>query len=209
MRVAFLIDGFNLYHSIKDAEKNNSLKLRWLDIHGLCKSYLPNIDKTATLESIHYFSAHAIHRVANDVNVINRHNIYIQSLTSKNINVHLGQFKQKLVYCNKCQTSSFKFEEKETDVALAVKIFELFFLNLADHIVLITGDTDIMPAIVTSKKLFQKPISIIFPYKRFNAAFNNIAAKKIKIKADTYARHQLPLKITLNDGREIHKPVEW
>jgi len=92
---------------------------------------------------------------------------------------------------------------------MAVKLFELFYLNQADHIVLVTGDTDIMPAIVTCKKLFSKPISIILPYKRFNAAFDSIVTKSIKIKADTYGKHQLPSKIDLADGKHIHKPTEW
>ncbi|MDH4129525.1 MAG: hypothetical protein OEV44_12260 [Spirochaetota bacterium] len=66
MRTSFLIDGFNLYHSIKDAEKFNNTKLRWLDLYSLCESYLPNIDTKAKIESIHYFSAHATHRVSKD-----------------------------------------------------------------------------------------------------------------------------------------------
>lgn len=45
-RVAFLVDGFNLYHSVKAAERlMPDSQLKWLDIPALCESYLYQIEK--------------------------------------------------------------------------------------------------------------------------------------------------------------------
>lgn len=41
-RMAFLIDGFNLYHSLVDARRAGVLKpTRWLDLRALCEWVMP------------------------------------------------------------------------------------------------------------------------------------------------------------------------
>jgi len=51
--VAF-VDGFNLYHAIKDLGQN---ELRWLDIRKLCSFCAPA--PKFQLEDVYYFSAYA------------------------------------------------------------------------------------------------------------------------------------------------------
>ena len=63
-RIAFLVDGFNLYHSLKDASFRLGLRgagTRWLDLRSLCASFLHAIGGGAQLSSIFYFSALARH----------------------------------------------------------------------------------------------------------------------------------------------------
>ena len=71
-RVIFLVDGFNLYRSTRDiARYCRGLRVKWLNIFALCKSYLYMAGKSATLERIYYFTAYAYH--LNDPGVIQRH----------------------------------------------------------------------------------------------------------------------------------------
>ena len=70
-RVTFLIDGFNLYHSIIDLGRFQNLHAEWLNIHSLCSSFLHLISKDANLAEICYFSAFAHH--LSDPNVIESH----------------------------------------------------------------------------------------------------------------------------------------
>ena len=78
-RVCFVIDGFNLYHSLNDiAVHNNGLCSKWLDVRALCTSYLHVIGSGAQLEKIFYFTAVAYFR--NDPNLILRHENYIKCL---------------------------------------------------------------------------------------------------------------------------------
>ena len=36
--MTFVIDGFNLYHSIRDVERETGVNCRWLDIRSLCST---------------------------------------------------------------------------------------------------------------------------------------------------------------------------
>jgi hypothetical protein len=73
VRVAFLIDGFNLYHSLKDAHRDTGTCVKWLDIGALCASYLPQPGREARLESVTYYSALATHLAGRNPDVVNRH----------------------------------------------------------------------------------------------------------------------------------------
>ncbi len=75
-RTIFLIDGFNVYHSLKQASMDLRLAgrgTRWLNLNELCRTSLSSIGAAATLEGIIYFSAYAKHRIPMDADVINRH----------------------------------------------------------------------------------------------------------------------------------------
>jgi hypothetical protein len=60
-RVAFLVDGFNVCHSLRDAERVAGRSLRRLDLRRLCESYARRnlLGLTSTLQSVTYFSAFA------------------------------------------------------------------------------------------------------------------------------------------------------
>jgi len=53
-RVSVFIDGFNLYHALKDLGQNH---YKWLDLNKLMNNYIYN--PTQELSHIYYFSAHA------------------------------------------------------------------------------------------------------------------------------------------------------
>ena len=78
--------------------------------------------------------------------------------------MELGRFKQKDVFCTKCRSVFLKHEEKETDVAIAVTLAELLFTDKCDTVVIMSGDTDLSPAIVKSKMLLPgKKVLLAFP----------------------------------------------
>ena len=59
-RVCFLVDGFNVYHSIIQAlETQPTASMKWLDLQAFCTSFLPVISRDAKLEKVFYFSAFA------------------------------------------------------------------------------------------------------------------------------------------------------
>ncbi len=82
IRTSFLIDGFNLYHSVKTASHDLGLSgggTRWLDIRSMCQSYLHLIDTAARLSEIYYFSALAKHLEMRKPDVTLRHKNYIST----------------------------------------------------------------------------------------------------------------------------------
>ena len=105
----------------------------------------------------------AIHLEARKPDVTKRHLAFISCLEATGIVVELGRFKEKTVHCHNCNRTMIRHEEKETDVAISVKLLELMIVDECDTAVIITGDTDIAPAVRTTQKLFpKKPSYLLF-----------------------------------------------
>jgi len=210
-RVTFLIDGFNLYHSVRTAQYHlDGVSTKWLDIKSLFKSYLHLFGKDAELEEIYYFSALATHLEATNPDVTKRHRDYIQCLHESGIITEIHRFKRKTVWCSTCRRDHVKFEEKETDVAVAVKLFELFYRDKCDTITLVTGDTDIVPAIKTANAIFPfKQVVCAFPYQRKNRELAHLAPGSFEIKKGQYAKYQFPDPFITSRGNKISKPSHW
>lgn len=210
MKTTFLVDGFNLFHSVKDAQNDLGHNVKWLNIDSLLKSYLPHLDKEATFNSIYYFTALRNFLSISDPATIERHKLYMKVLESFGINIQYGRFKEKKVKCKECHKEFTKYEEKETDVAIATKLFELAHNNYSDAYVLVTGDSDLVPAIKTVKNIFPDiKIFSIYPYKRNSEELSRIVNGHFKIKKEKYLTHQLPNPVILKDKREIFKPITW
>jgi len=202
-----LVDGFNLYHSIIEAlEVQPAASMKWLDLLALCRSYLSAIGRDATLERIFYFSALPEWRP----DKMARQAIYVAALKTTGVEVQLGRFKEKEAMCFSCGATFKRHEEKETDVAVAVKLMELFLLNACDTVVLVTGDTDLAPAIRTAKVRWpEKKVWALFPFGRHNAELKAIAHGHIKIKANAYLKSQIPNPIKISDAELLWKPTGW
>ncbi len=209
-KVAFLIDGFNVYHSILRIKKDTGYSTKWLDLQSLCKSYLPLFGKEAVLENIYYFSAIPYHLKDSKPHKIHRHEQYIRCLKTTGIQVILGRFKNKDVYCHRCKSMILKHEEKETDVSIAIKLLELFFIDACDIAVIMSGDTDLSPAAQKSIELFpDRKICFSFPFARKNNELLKLAPGSFSINKKQYIKHQLPNPFILEDGTKIYKPTSW
>ncbi|MBU4304242.1 MAG: NYN domain-containing protein [Candidatus Omnitrophica bacterium] len=209
-KVAFLIDGFNIYHSIRDLERYTGYRTKWLDIASLCKSYIYLFGKDAQFHSVYYFSAIPYYLASQAPNKITRHKQYIKCLQSSGIHIELGRFKEKFVFCDKCRSMVLKHEEKETDVTIAIKVVELFLKNDCDTCVIVSGDTDLSPAARKCKAIFpHKNIVFAFPFNRKNKELLKIAPNSFSISKKQYIKHQFANPITLENGQQIYKPSLW
>ena len=89
-------------------------------------------------------------------------------------------------------------------------IMELFHLDSCDTVALVTGDTDLAPAVRMAADLFpEKNICFAFPYKRKNKELNAITHKSLLIRKERYAAHQFDDPYTGVAGRTINKPATW
>ena len=211
-RTIFVADGFNLYHSLVQAQLDaGGATAKWLDLRSLCTSFLPLVGRIsserATLERIYYFSAPPTHRSQGKQD---RHALYMRCLRATGINVELGRFKRKQVWCPNCRQYFIAHEEKETDVAVGTRLFEICYSDEAETIVLLTGDTDLAPTVRTCKRLFPtKLILFAFPYRRTNSELVAIAPESFSIKRRSCFRHQFPDPLVLPDGTSVAKPNSW
>lgn len=214
LRTTFLIDGFNVYHSLRQASKDLQLGkagTRWLNLSSLLQSYLPNIHtgvgSRVQLEEILYFSALPNHLGESKML---HHATYVRCLESTGIRAEMGRFKKKSIWCSACHVSTPHWEEKETDVAIAVHLTELALRDQCDIAVLVTGDTDMAPAVRMVRRLAPHlKIVFAFPYKRKNNELEKLADFSFNLSKEAYARHQFPASLVLPGSREITKTSGW
>jgi uncharacterized LabA/DUF88 family protein len=213
-KVAFLVDGFNMYYSLREVERLSKQKVKWLDLRKLLADNLQPVREAlgerVELSTVYYFSAYATHLTTRDPDVVNRHQTYVAALRHTGVNVILSKFKQKEITCPKCHHAWKRHEEKETDVALGVKLMDALARNEGDVVVLITGDTDLIPAIRLTRALFpHRQLGVGFPFMRHNAELESVADFSFKISQKALQRTQFPPTLVLGDGTTLTKPVGW
>ena len=203
-KTAFFIDGFNLYHSIANPTFPHIHKYKWLNLSDLCKIYLPQNEK---LVGIYYFTSWTFWNLEKR----KRHAVYIKALETCNVTPIYGEFKAVEKRCDaKCKKLYYTYEEKETDVNIAITLFKMAHLNKFDRAIIITGDSDQVPTIKMMKELFPtKQIEVIIPFGRKAKELKKVAHKSFKIKELQLLNCQFPSEIDLGNNNFLAKPTEW
>ena len=202
-RVACFIDGFNLFHAIRDMKQDH---LKWVDLWKLMSLFVDS--SRQELSQIYYFTALATWRVE----AAKRHRIYIRALESVGVTTIKGKFKAKHRYCPSCKTSPLAHEEKESDVNIAIWMLDCAYRDTFDCAFLLSGDSDLAPPIRMIRKRFpQKTVKIIAPpERRFGKElFQATNARAAKIKKVHLRRALLPAQLTDARGLEIIRPQKF
>lgn len=142
-RVVAYIDGFNLYHSIRDLGQDH---LKWLDLSALVENFAPGSD--FRLCNVFYVTAYAYWRKASEA----RHRQYTSALAATGVTPIIGRFKEKDRACRACGATWTDHEEKESDVSLGLLILLGAVHNHYDRALLLTRDSDLVPAIRMARK---------------------------------------------------------
>jgi uncharacterized LabA/DUF88 family protein len=198
METAFLIDGFNFYHSIKPI----SDRLLWFDYDAYCRHFMRSSD---ILHSITYFTALAFWREE----AVKRHQVFIQACIAKRIDVVLGKFKEKPTTCQHCKQTIIRHEEKATDVNIALFAYRLAAQKM-EKIIIVTGDTDLIPAIMMINSDFPyTKVGVVFPYRRDNRELEKEADFYHKTRKEILSLFRLPDQIQKPNGKIITCPSQW
>lgn len=100
--------------------------------------------------------------------------------------------------------------KRKQDVTIAMKVVEIFINNVCDTAVIVSGDTDLSPAVRKCLTLFpDKKIIFAFPYARKNKELALLAPGSFSISKKQYIKYQFPNPVVLQDGRRIYKPDSW
>ena len=129
MRVRFLVDGFNVYHGLKQAARDrckqlqlpqNSSGTKWLDLPRYCRDFVSNeCPKGFFVEKIQYFSAYATHLQASQPDVRARHQAYVECLEDQGVDVIMGRFKEITGRtCERCSAPIVRQEGRGLRVSL-------------------------------------------------------------------------------------------
>ena len=155
LRCIFLVDGYNLYHAIDDAGRDD---LKWLNLIRLAEIICAPIKDSKRID-VDYFTAYAEWKPVQS----KRHRAYVKALKSVGTRITMGNFKRKPQSCKTCKSEWDKHEEKETDVNIAIRLVKMAALKEYDRMYLVTGDTDIAPAVNLAKELHPEGVITITP----------------------------------------------
>jgi len=200
-RVVFLIDGFNLYHAINE----NAVwrRFKWLDLNQLARRFLLPRDISV---GVHYFTS----LVTWNQKKLSRHRTYIRALETRGVHVVYGEFKRRDRTCRLCHQRYQTFEEKQTDVNIAIHLFRLSVEDAYDTAVLVSGDSDLIPSIRAVRQVFpSKQIRVVIPVGRAAEAMKREADFCQRMKEKHLRTSLLPWEIRLDGGRTISCPREW
>lgn len=197
----FFVDGFNLYHSLK--EDPHCRRFLWLDLVKLANRFKKNEDE---LVGVYYFSALAIWKPES----VKRHQIFLSALKNRNVQIVLGEFKTKDRYCYRCRSTLQSREEKQTDVNIAIYLLEEAFKDHYDTAFILSGDTDLVPAILSVKRNFaNKRIGVLFPINRWANELKTVCHFWRKIDKKDLSQSQFPDQISLPSGAILNRPLTW
>jgi len=138
MRVLCLVDGFNVYHALDGNSEYRRYK--WLDYARLAQLFTRSGD---TVVGVRFFTAYAPWNRRKRA----RHERYVAALRTVGVTPVFGEFRPRTRTCRHCQTEYTTYEEKRTDVNIAVTLFRAALTDLYDTALIISGDSDLVPAV--------------------------------------------------------------
>jgi len=130
------------------------------------------------------------------------------------VNVTLGEFRSKLVDCKATCGLPFPVPvEKQTDTNIAISLID--FADRYDKAILLTGDSDQVPAVKLLKRLYpEKKIAVLVPIGRGAKELQQVCDETFKMTEAQLAACQLPNPIAvMKDGKPtggmIVKPTTY
>jgi uncharacterized LabA/DUF88 family protein len=162
--------------------------------------------KGDVLADIFYFTALAVW----DDEKVARHNTYIKAQELFGVKLVYGQFRKVKKQCRICNQKYSTFEEKETDVNIAIKLYEMARTNTYDTAIIVSGDSDLVPVVQAIKNTFpNKKIGVLIPPGGKANFLKKSAHFYHKIELKYLSASLLPDTLTLADGSNIDCPASW
>ena len=208
-RTIVYVDGFNLYYGVL---KHSAHK--WLNLQRLFELLRPHDD----IQAIKYFTALVEPGPRRD-----RQTVLLRALrTLPLVQPIFGRFKRKKITC-RCpgctQPAGNRHvfhvpEEKRTDVNIALNMVDDAYQGLCERQVLVSGDSDLVPAIQTVRQRFpgiRTTVYVPARDRRRRAAheLRQAAHQHNTLPPALLQVAQMPAQIPDGAGGVIQKPAAW
>lgn len=226
LRTRVYIDGFNLYYGCLKGSP-----YKWLDPlvlfeqHVIPPSMPPGMHAVFLPLSIKLFTALIVERAAKALDSVSsqaRYHSALRKLYKDRIELVEGYYsvtemKAKIVdgakWPRDCEEILvWKLEEKQSDVNLALQAYHDAITGEVDQVVIVTNDTDIVPALKLIRQHTSVVVGLVIPTKQGEREPNKDLADlahwvRVQIAEDALRNSQLPRVIS---GRKATlKPVSW
>lgn len=195
------IDGFNLFHSLKDMGWK---KYYWLDLVRFSNKLLSDMQ---ILTKVKYFTSRGI----DDPHGQKRQNTYIEALeTFREIEIQYGKFTSDDWGCSACGKIQPINHEKQTDVNIAVTMISDAQDDNFDDAILITADSDQIPTVKYITSTYGgKRVIVAFPPGRHSNDLAPVASKTFHIQKSPIEESQLPEQIRSKSNFILSRPTTW
>lgn len=211
MRTAFFVDGYNVFYGLLAGTP-----YKWLNLPSLLEAIIHENNPASELAEIHYFTSPVQPTLATrGQHSKQAQDTYIRALKARGVTVHWGRHRldhrkaprfvsRDIPASRQDQVDIWNLEEKETDVRIGIAMYRLaakqYWGDIQEdrvqQIVLVSGDTDMTPALEAIRADFPHlHIGIILPHRQGN---NRTPPGSLKNNADWMRRH------ISNDELEMH-----
>ena len=208
-RSVIYVDGFNFYYGLLRSPQFSGCK--WLDLGRL----FSRIRQADDIQRIKYFTGYWPDSSGK------RHAVYTKALSvDPKIQVVLGNFKAKTLKCRvpECSFAGNRtyrsHEEKQTDVNIALHMLDDAYQGVCDIMVLVTADSDLVPAIDLVKSRVPRMEVVVYipgPHSRYQTAVElRSSADRTRLLPGNLLRHcLLPDRVVLPGGSFVERPKTW
>lgn len=230
LRTRVYVDGYNLYYGCLKGSVD-----KWLDLGSLFNQILPTVlfeqdgapvRFDARSPFIKYFTAPILKNFAKADDSVRCQALYHSALSGHlgtDIQIVEGYYASQKAWLHSVQkgklprdsnsTKVWKVEEKQSDVAIALHAYSDAIRGEVDQVVIVSNDTDLVPALEMIRQHTDTKIGLIVPTRdttrRVNAALReNAHWVRSHIVSDELASAQLPA-VVFRSGKPVHKPVSW
>lgn len=229
MRTAFFVDGYNVFYGLLAGTP-----YKWLNLTRLLTHIAHVENPQSSLASVDYFTSSVKPELATR-GIISKEaqDSYVRALKANKVAVHYGRhqleranaprFVSKKIGASRQDTVAiWKLEEKETDVHIAISMYRTASKqenvppeSRIEQLVLVSGDTDMAPALRAIREDFPDlKIGVVLPYR---TGSRRPAPGSLKEHADWMRRvvtceelesHQFPRRVPTHKAPAI-KPDYW
>ncbi|MFZ2493128.1 MAG: NYN domain-containing protein [Thermoanaerobaculia bacterium] len=208
-RAVVYVDGFNLYFGLVE---QGWRKFLWLNLSEFGSSILRDGQQ---LSRVKYFTS----RISGPVEKKKRQDAYLTATRPlAAVEIHEGAYRADPIICKKCtiqvtcpdcRAPWVDCHEKMTDVKIATQMFCDAMRADVDDLVLVSGDSDQVPAIKEIRRRFKKRVIVCFPPKRYSADLAHAADDSYFADEANYRKSQFPQVVDLPGGFTVVKPDYW
>ncbi len=157
-RVIAFVDGFNLYHGLSSQLESdpNSLPHNKVDLWRLIENHL--LHDYETLQGVRWYSAipPLNWRDPDQAAIVSRHTWYREQLNDTGVSTRVSSFRKTTRKCKHCGKKTKTQEEKESDTRFSLEILEDALYDRMDRALLVTSDSDFIPALYSLKRYAEK-----------------------------------------------------
>ena len=201
-RVAVYVDGFNLYYGLRS---KGWRRFYWLDVRALAENLLRPGQR---LVGVRYFTS----RIAGlERGRQRRQTVFLEALeTLSDVEIQYGHHLSKPRECRVCGAQWTVYEEKMTDVNIAVRLLVDAQDDVFDTAILISADGDLAGPVETLLDRYEgKRVVVVFPPGRRSDRLRDAAPTTFRseLRMRNFSRTPCPTP-KARSGRDEPRPQD-